>query len=137
MRKKTALKEKEVVAAKEAAESKVRILEERLLGIGDELEGVWQDVLRKKLRVRELKLAKKKWEEEVVRLWDWYKTPEGFINAVMEKVVVTSFFKDQWCYKLFFQVAAPVAGDTLAVLRDHIQRTNLTFELSEKSRVWW
>lgn len=42
----------------------------------------------------------------------------------MEKAVVTSFFKDKRCYNLFSRVAAPIAGDSLAVLRDHIRDTD-------------
>lgn len=67
-----------------------------------------------------------------MRLWDLYETPEGHINAETEKAVVTSFFKDELCYRLFSRVAAPVAGDSLAVLRDHILQTDPSFQLSEQ-----
>lgn len=76
-------------------------------------------------------MAQKKWEKEDVRLWDHYETPEGFINVVMENVVVTSFFKDKRCYNLFSWVAAPIAGDALTVMRDHIREMDSTFELLE------
>lgn len=58
-----------------------------------------------------------------------YETPEGFINTATGKVVVTSFFKDQQCYKLFSQVAATIVGDTFAILRDHYREANQSFEL--------
>lgn len=119
---------KEALAAKDVAENKVQELEERLRRQGEELERVLQE----RLKVRELKLARRKWEEEAMRLRDLYKTLDGLINAKTDKAVITSFFKDEWCYRLFSRVATPVASDTLAIFRDHIQQTNPTFELSEQ-----
>lgn len=115
-----ALKAKEdVLAAKGMIEEKLQLTELRLLEKEKELEEVKQEVQHEKLRVGELEEATKKWEEEAIRLRNPYETPEGFINTATEKAVVTSFFKDQQCYKLFSQVAAPIVGDTFAILRDH------------------
>lgn len=58
-------------------------------------------MLREKLGVGELELARRKWEDEAVWLRDRYETPEGLINPETEKALITSFFKDQQCYKLF------------------------------------
>lgn len=115
-----ALKAKEdVLAAKGMIEEKLQLTELRLLEKEKELEEVKQEVQHEKLRVGELEEATKKWEEEAIRLRNPYETPEGFINTAIEKAVVTSFFKDQQCYKLFSQVAAPIVGDTFAILTDH------------------
>lgn len=50
----------EALAAKNATESRMQELQERLRRQGDELEEVRQDVLRKKLKVGKLELARKK-----------------------------------------------------------------------------
>lgn len=93
------------------------------------MAGLQHEILHQKLKSWELEIARKKWEKEAVRLWDRYETPNGFINVATKKAVLTSFFKDKRFYNLFSQVAAPIAGDALVVLRDHIRETDPTFDL--------
>lgn len=49
--------------AREVAEGEVKELRGRLRDQGEKLEGVWQELMRERLKVEELELARKKWEE--------------------------------------------------------------------------
>lgn len=120
---------KDVLATKEMIEEKLQLAKLRLLEKEKELEEVKQEVQHEKLRVGELEEATKKWEEDAIWLLNRYETLEGFINTVIEKAVVTLFFKDNQCYKLFSQVVPPIVGDAFAILRDHYREADLSFEL--------
>lgn len=71
----------------------MREFEERLRRQGVELEGIQQDVLHETLKVGELEMVRRKWEEGIMRLRDWYETPEGLINVQIEKAVIILFLK--------------------------------------------
>lgn len=118
----------DALVGKGMMEEKLRATEARLQEKEMELEEMKREVQHEKLWAGELEEARRKWEEEAIRLHDRYETPEGFINTAMEKAVVTSFFKDQRCYKLFSRVATPIAGDALALLGDHLWGTDPSFE---------
>lgn len=102
------LKAKEdILAAKVAIEERLQATEARLREKEGELEGVKREAQHERLWAGELEIARKKWEEEVIRLRDRYEIPDSFINAATKKAVVTSFFKRS----TILQVVFP-SGDT-------------------------